>query len=54
MAQPMFFAFEEQNFSDKLSDQHMWGEDLLVAPIWKKKSAKKRHRTSGRRLVRFL
>jgi oligosaccharide 4-alpha-D-glucosyltransferase len=41
MAQPMFFAFEEQNFSDKLSDQHMWGENLLVAPIWKKKFAKR-------------
>jgi alpha-glucosidase (family GH31 glycosyl hydrolase) len=36
MAMPMFYEFEEQNISDTLSTQHMWGENLLVAPIWQK------------------
>ncbi len=36
MTTPMFLAFEEQQVSDTLSSQHMWGENLLVAPIWYK------------------
>ena len=38
MALPLFYEFEDQNISDTLSDQHMWGTSLMVAPVWTKEA----------------
>lgn len=34
MARPLFFEFEDENIADTISDAYMWGENLLVAPVF--------------------